>query len=475
LSLFLLLTVLDSKGLKLSTFLILQFFQFLIVLPLIGFMSLKYLTESLGLNELRIYSYYSVCTIFGIFIYLAAMQCNLYLAARFFSSSLFDISLLSTNAIFVMASSLFFVSNLRGSDKFTKNVFKKLNRNVNCGVSLFTLILIVLAGFFPVYENDTLEYFGVAGQIKEFGLVNYPPINTTAEESLYAPSTHPPYFHLLISTTWEPGSNLLLFKFVYALFLIALLRLLSGHSRFIYSTILFFSIPICVFGFIGLHIDVFRLTFFTLGFHILMEVFQKERFDWRLNVVVATSSGLIVAPHSLGLVMLSLVMASIVIVKRKFFVLQLGSMLIGVAVFAPQYLLNTLNFGLPFRDGSVIQSMAALGFEMDLEQRRGLGSLVEKIFNGSLRGLFDFTLFGLVILLATFLAFKGLRLNHESLNSRIGVLCIMQLGFILIEILSALFGLNILIKNVRYYESIVPISILIVNYSFLVKDQRNEA
>ncbi len=122
----------------------------------------------------------------------------------------------------------------------------------------------------------------------------------------------------------------------------------------------------------------------------------------------------------------------------------------------------------------MIQSIPILGFETDLEQRRGLVGLIEKILNGALRGIFDFTLFGLVILIATFFATYTLMLRSHSSDFGIKVMCSIQLGFVFVEIVSALLGYNMLIKNVRYYESIIPISILLLNQGYLSKGNKSE-
>ncbi len=211
-------------------FLSVQVLHYLFVLPSIGFFSLNYLIHSLKLKRLAIYHFYSVYAVFGIFLYLALLQLNLYICALLFNLSSFIVVLGVTNVISVLFSGVLGFKYFYHKKNLVRVAFENWKKNQRFGVILFASILFLFVGFFPLYENDTLEYFGVARQIQEFGLTNYPPINTTAAESIYAPSTHPPYFHLFISTTWIPGTTLLLFKFVYVLFLIAFLRLLSGNS-----------------------------------------------------------------------------------------------------------------------------------------------------------------------------------------------------------------------------------------------------
>ena len=327
-----------------------------------------------------------------------------------------------------------------------------------------------------VYENDALEYIGIAQNLQlNDSLDDYPPIKTSWLESLYAPSTHPPYFHIFLALFTSSSENIVGLRFLLIAMFVGMTIVLLDRCQYKYGLLIICSVPIIVFGVQGLSVEIFRLPFFASGLVLFLhstpstkDLNQYFRYLFALSMTVAT--------HSLGLLMgiLVLFVTFLVMKDSRKLLLSLIAFISSIVFVAPQYISNTIRFGTPVQDSSPILDLTQIAFFEDLEIRRQISTLNQVLVNGSFRPMIDFSLFGFAFAIGTLLSFIFVIKNFKSLQNTplVSISALLVIMFTLLQFFSSVAGIELLIKNVRYALSIFPCILVVV--ANRVKQRINE-
>jgi hypothetical protein len=134
------------------------------------------------------------------------------------------------------------------------------------------------------------------------------------------------------------------------------------------------------------------------------------------------------------------------------------ALLASIACVAPQYIYNTLRFGSPIQDSSPILDLPQIAFYEDLKIRRQISTLPDMLINGSLRPILDYSLFGFIFTAGLTLSLMHLLKNFRILSQTplLSISATIIVLFTLLQIGSGIFGIELLVKNVRYGLSIFP-------------------
>jgi hypothetical protein len=333
-------------------------------------------------------------------------------------------------------------------------------------ISLFIVAIWIIVSFVYVYENDALEYIGIAQILQQNNsLVGYPPIETSWLESLYAPSTHPPYFHIFLALFTSGSENIVGLRFLLIGLFVGMAIVLLDRRQYTYGLLIICGVPLIIFGIQGLSVEIFRLPFFASGLVLFLyskpftkALYQCYRYIFALAMMIST--------HSLGLLMGVLVLSTSFLVMRDFrkLLLSLIAFLVSIVLVAPQYIANTIRFGTPVQDSSPILDLAQIAFFEDLKIRRQISTFSEVLVNGSFRPMIDFSLFGFAFAIGTLLSFIFVFRNLKSLNRTplVSISALLVITFTLLQFFSSIAGIELLIKNVRYALSIFPCILVVV-------------
>jgi hypothetical protein len=345
---------------------------------------------------------------------------------------------------------------------------KSLAQITNAEKTLFFvgIIMLALVSLLYVYENDALEYFGISRQIiADNSLENYPPTVSDWEDSLYAPSTHPPYFHIFMSLFAPSIGSWIGLRLILLLMSLGMVLVLLRRDQYVMGFLVALSLPILIFGIQGLSIESFRLPFFASGLILILKQSADERFirDFLRNTL---GLAMMISTHSLGLLMSSLTIAACFIVLRNFrtLTIQICGLIFSIACVAPQYISNTIQFGSPVQDSSPILDLPQIAFYDDLRTRRQISTFNDMLINGSMRPLIDFSLFGFVFAVGVLLSLRFVWKNPSSLdqNPLLSVSALIVLLFVFLQMTSSLLGVELLVKNVRYALSIFPCLLVVI-------------
>ena len=364
--------------------------------------------------------------------------------------------------IYLIGSSIFQIRHtvrLRNTAKRFKTFALSLSNSEKLLI-LFILFFWFMVSLLYVYENDALEYFGISRQIlSDDSLKSYPPIRTNWTESLYAPSTHPPYFHILFALFAPSYGSLIGLRLILLCMCVGMVLILLDRSHYNHGFLVATSLPILIFGIQGLSIESFRLPFFASGLVILLQSKRNVEF-YRLFMRSSLSFGMMISTHSLGLLMSLLSLFAMLVVFREIrtSTIHALALLASIACVAPQYIYNTLRFGSPIQDSSPILDLPQIAFYEDLKIRRQISTLPDMLINGSLRPILDYSLFGFIFTAGLTLSLMHLLKNFRILSQTplLSISATIIVLFTLLQIGSSIFGIELLVKNVRYGLSIFP-------------------
>ena len=360
---------------------------------------------------------------------------------------------------------LFKIRGIPNNLRNFKNVCVQIT-NTEKILVFFGFFVLVLVSLLYVYENDALEYYGISLQIiADNSLVNYPPTTTDWKDSLYAPSTHPPYFHIFMSIFVPSTGSWIGIRLILLLMSMGMVLVLLHRDQYVMGFLIAISLPILIFGIQGLSIESFRLPFFASGLILMIKKNTNQGLipDFFRNTL---GLAMMISTHSLGLLMSSLTIAACFIVLKNLrtLTLQVCGLIFSIACVAPQYISNTLQFGSPVQDSSPILDLPQIAFYEDLKIRRQISTLSDMLINGSVRPLIDFSLFGFVFAVGLLLSLRFVWKNSRSLdqNPLASVSAVIVLLFVALQITSSLFGIELLVKNVRYALSIFPCVLVVI-------------
>jgi len=327
------------------------------------------------------------------------------------------------------------------------------------------LLALVQALALPVMENDALEYAAVAKYIlRQGGLASYPLLQADPQTGLFAPSSHPPAYHMLLAWGFSlAGTESMAPLRITAVFFIAgtaflVLRITRMTAYPGLAVLVLFSTPLFVSMAVSYHIDAMRLTAFTAGCAITARFVRKP--CSRESILIGYILGLAMYSHSIGILAIPLTGAAFLLladvpIRTK---LQLGILccIVACGVGGLQYVKNLIQFGTPIQDSVPIFQIEQIDYESDLRARRDLVTFFDRTIFGVLRGFFELPSFG-------FTFWAGLGAAAAAIWRWRGVSLIEQVFWIVVILyfvlnaLSAALGFDLMIKNPRYVMTLVPL------------------
>ncbi|MGE0516314.1 MAG: hypothetical protein AB7E81_03500 [Hyphomicrobiaceae bacterium] len=340
------------------------------------------------------------------------------------------------------------------------------------------LIYIVLSGAaglvalqiatMPMMENDALEYMAVARHIYESrSLAVYPVLHSSAE-GLFAPSSHPPAYHMYIvwGYVWLGTFNFAPARLLAFYNLAGMFALLScalwNHSQRVkcMAFLLLLSVPLYVSMLVGYHIDPLRLVAFSASAIAVAQIIDRPNYSQA--VLSGVILGLAAFAHSIGV--LAWVFGGISWLMLgpadRFRNLKIPLIICAVAVVVggAQFAKNMAIYGVPLQDSAPVWEMPELEFTKDLKYRRDLIEPFDRLILGVFRGLAEFPLFGLsfwLMLPAFYLIWKERRL---ATTFQLVAMLWISLYFAVAGS-TALMGSDLVIKNARYVMTLSPLAV----------------
>jgi hypothetical protein len=355
---------------------------------------------------------------------------------------------------------------------------KGLLTRVNIYLIIDFTVMLALSFFLArqgVYENDLLEYVGVANQLSgqpKFGLFfdSYPLTETSWIQPLYAPSTHNPFFHTLLMMTLNSALPLESLFFTALLMVYMIVELSFGKKSRLFGYFIVLSVPLFSFAIVGFYVDIPRLALLASALYLL-----AHSPNIIPPVTLCIIFALTLSVHSLGIVCAFVISIIIVVQKRfefsfPFIFKSLPLMILSISLFSPQYILNILRFGSPFQDSTPIMDLPEVRWELDLITRREIAEFGDRMLNGVFSPIFHFDLYGMIFLLSILLCILNLRAVSSAIFSRDLQLASVHLLFVLIyfavNFVSAVLGMDSLIKNFRYQLTYLPSVLVLLTLYF---------
>jgi hypothetical protein len=334
----------------------------------------------------------------------------------------------------------------------------RLDHIVFIGIFLSTI-------FLPIYENDTLEYIGVARQLDLSSfLLNYPPIHATYSHPLYASSSHPLIFHFLIMLVLPLNSGLFTFKILISLLVFWTFKAM-GSLKY-YSFFIVCTSQLYVTTFIGNHIDPLRLLAVVIAVQLIVSWLEND------SKIFAVFLGIFLpcSVHSSGLLLsLCFLVALFTLSPQKFLTLiskkrNILLLFIVILLFCNQYLINFISQGFFVSDSTELLNMDLLHYNYYVGSMRYMTSFWETFLNSFLGSFVNFSYYGVSFLLAAISLFahkKGFwtkSLSYIFLRNTL-------YAFFLIFFVTICFGIDVLSKSPRYPLMMIPIAALLFTNS----------
>jgi uncharacterized membrane protein YuzA (DUF378 family) len=340
----------------------------------------------------------------------------------------------------------------------------------------------------PPYSNDPLEYMTaarlIAGNLALTGV--YPPVDTSVTSGFYGPWTHPPGFSLLMAWAQILQSDLVnagAIKFIDAYFLGAgafVIFVFAGGAlnfRGVIAAALYVLTPLLLSEVVEHHVDVSRIALWTGAFLCVAAWAQNPKPGASLLLGVLFGLGWFV--HSIGLVALPIFAVLALITGGGALAQRITGVAIAVtgaiAIVAADLLSNYRVFGRLIGDHVALLDYEPLRIAEHLRYARGIYTPYETVRNGLFSPFTRYELAGIVpwLLLAVAVVIPILWLIAGRTSLRfwlrrsmrptvVTVAMLACLGFFGITLLSALFGSELIVKNMRYAMTSIGLASVLV-------------
>lgn len=339
-------------------------------------------------------------------------------------------------------------------------------------ILLLWIVLAVMVGLvvaqimlLPLLAHDPLEYHLVAGEIyKVRSLAIYPIDVARPDSGLFANSTHPPAFHLLLvwAFIFEGTDHTIgLARLINLFFFVLLLAVLSlslrrfGKNFAAFGVLLVLATPVYISQVTAHHIDAFRIFLFFSAFLLLGELIRRP--NPGIMVTTGVVTGLSMFAHSIGALTPVFVLAIYfaigpgLLIERTKVIFVVGGL--ASVVGGGHYMWNILQYGVPFHDSNPILELPVIEFDTYLRYSRTLATFDQRIFNGVLAP-FDAWRFGFSfwIPLILFPIFTRAFLKDDEVR----ILLIVPALYFLLALVTSQLGIDTMIKNVRYPMTLLP-------------------
>lgn len=315
-----------------------------------------------------------------------------------------------------------------------------------------------------ISEGDALDYI-TAGRIiaRDGGLAHYPFLTPDPLTGYYAPSIHPPAFHLLVA--WvagtAPDSSLLVLRLACALALLSVALLVAhlvthrGGSAGGLAALLVLATPILVAMGLSFNSDPVRIAAVVAALAGVTIAIGSG------SVHAAVAAGLITAlamwAHSAGLIAPAVGLAVFILCRAGLRLVAAYAIMAGVAG-GGWYAMNALSGGAVISDSWPAAEWPALAYTADMLARRGLDTLGGRLMNGALQAFTDPALIGIGFWLSALGVAAGVvRPSHPS--ERLALIALG--GFLGVAVVMALLERETIIKNIRYVMTVAPFAALL--------------
>lgn len=335
-------------------------------------------------------------------------------------------------------------------------------------IALIILASITVISFFSATRgNDQYEYFAVANQWSINGVHGYPPITGSLDGMVVAPSSHPTAYHTMIAALGLSGLPIL-FHLIFITVIVASILYVAGFLRHPgFYILMFCGTPLFVSQLTSRSIDPIWIAGLQIGALSLFIRCRSVKSLPRLTVSnfmalicsVTVAMAIVIGFHSVGIVALTLMLTSLLVVTRpslRIFCVMFCSGLLALLV-SNQYIINLWRYRAPVQDSAPVFDLPDLEFKTDLVIRRNLITTWDKLFTGALRGFTDYISFGLVAwiaLISLIVLFRPpVKMHHrEFVNFQAASFVCLLLFFIT----TAMLGVDLTIKNARYWQLLLP-------------------
>ncbi|NPV05204.1 MAG: hypothetical protein HPY67_10785 [Syntrophaceae bacterium] len=350
-------------------------------------------------------------------------------------------------------------------------------------LTVWIVALMANTAFLPLIQNDSLEYATVGRLLFETrDLLSYPAIQPELSNSgFYGPWTHPPLYAALIYLFYVfqgqaelPG----LIRWIAPWFALAAtgvvfaLGNLSSRLLGILSALVFISVPLFFLGAGSALIDPLPVLGLTLLYASIVGI---DGSPFQRGLIQGLALGISLWTHSQAVLFIPLGIVAAALFRGwsnwTSLMRQLGTMIVvALPLAAWPYVRNLLLYGSLISDTPLVFSMKELAWDEYFRMSRGIDSWLERVQYGVFKGWFAFEAYsisfwlmawgGVLYVRRFFVEAKGhavLRGDVTSVPERwqfaaMGiVLC--YLGGV---ILSILMGIDLMIRNERYWLVLVP-------------------
>jgi len=354
-------------------------------------------------------------------------------------------------------------------------------------LAVWVLALLVNAALLPLLQNDSLEY-AIVGRLlfESRDLLSYPAIHPEQSSSgFYGPWTHPPLYVALIYLMYVfqgnadmPGLMRVISPWVAiaAAGIVFTLGNLTSRLTGTLSALFFLSVPLFFLGAGSALLDALPV----LGIVLVMAAVVGMRASTGATGLQGLLLGAALWSHSVAVLFIPLTVIAIALNRgwRNIRGLLIdASSVVGIAVlFATwPYCRNFMVFGSLISDNPAVFAMPELAWDEYFRIARGIDSWPEKIQYGILKGWFALEAYSLLfwfMIAGTVLYLK--RLHFETVWRD---LCrgdvdkipdgwgFTALGMVLCYfggvVLSTLLGIDLMIRNERYWLILIPFAALL--------------
>lgn len=338
------------------------------------------------------------------------------------------------------------------------------------------LLLVAQALILPLNGNDPLEY-ALVGKVlyQAKSLAQYPLRQADPATGLYAGSSHPLGYLSLILWTYlfEGGAFGWLSKAIspyYTLCTLALFLVSRRPDRAVHGVLaglLLLGAPLYEQTSAICHIDSLRLYAMFLAIFVLDWIPDGRGRPGRPWIILCgVAGGMSLYCHSIGLLTLPFLGVCLVFRpgwswRRRLAVAAVVCSL-ALAVGGGRYLRNLAEYGTPLRDNEPVWSLPSINYNAYNDSLKTLTSPFDRLVNGVLTpftrygGLTDNALvfFGFSFWLALLAVAWRRRDALDDAMARNSLIC---LGiFFAVCLASVLVGSSLIIKNVRYFLTVLP-------------------
>lgn len=349
----------------------------------------------------------------------------------------------------------------------------------------FAGLLFMEAAVVPMTQNDPLEYASVARILGDAGsLWAYPAVRPEATRSgFFGPWTHPPLYvaWMVVAKAlcggeagmrWLAGWCLLA-----AMAGVHALGRLHGAIAARTAAVLFAATPILLLGAASSSIDPLPVLGMVLAMLVACGIVTSPA---RSGALVGAMLGLALWTHSQAVlfpVLLAPVLAllvwrdqavaggqvrSVAVAFTRLATASGAGLLVMAAIGGAWYVRNVALFGSPISDTPEVFAEPALQFATYFSVQRGFTGPLEVLLYGVLKGFFAFDGYGLLFWLGLTgvpAAWRALRrpdgAQAPDLNVAAAAL-LLAAGYAAVVVTSVLAGVDLMIRNDRYLQVVLP-------------------